>query len=377
MFDCVHPRLTNKPTLSDLLGAIRSRRRDGLDLYQSQIFLKLISDSALQQNSSFLNLMNESHHGRDINITFTEVWNLKDDCIRVRKLVDLIHEEYELWLRREPPIVERSVPNIPQAAIPMLKNVPVIFNLAAFTSESPASDTYIDAEPFSTDRLRNCAIYKINTHNFGFAGFINCKCIVDLSEEYVPDNSLVITLHENNIYARRLHQDQYYPQYVVLSSDATNPLKRPPTILLPSAEVRLLKVIGIIFSDEPTFPRPSGEAILENNADFIEKVEVIFQVSGDSAIPLALPQQMVLGGKSLISRDIKEFEGSLVAISTSQGDGFKRIGKQLPGAPHIRQFDSIGGLGESQIVRLEDIDDSFSDIPILHSARIILGLLYE
>ena len=81
MFDSVHPKLTNKPTLSDLLGAIRSRRKDGLDLYQSHIFLKLISDSALQQNSSFLNLMNESHHGRDINITFTEVWNLKDDCI--------------------------------------------------------------------------------------------------------------------------------------------------------------------------------------------------------------------------------------------------------------------------------------------------------
>ena len=72
-----------------------------------------------------------------------------------------------------------------------------------------------------------------------------------------------------------------------------------------------------------------------------------------------------------------ELEGSPVAIATSEGSAFKRIGKAVPRAPHVRQFESIGGLGESMLVRTEDIEDSFTALPLLQSIRRVLGVLYE
>ena len=48
-----------------------------------------------------------------------------------------------------------------------------------------------------------------------------------------------------------------------------------------------------------------------------------------------------------------------------------------PEAPHIRQFESIGGRGDSVLVCTEEIDDKFSALPQLNSARHVLGVLYS
>ncbi len=76
--------------------------------------------------------------------------------------------------------------------------------------------------------------------------------------------------------------------------------------------------------------------------------------------------------------DLVRTEGQLVAVSTTEGHAFKRVGRSVPGARHLVQFEPIGGLGESMVARVEVVeDDPYDDVPIVTDARAVLGVLYE
>lgn len=376
-FDIPAPDLPNRPTLSDLINVIRRRMNISNEAFASQAFQRFVSDPNLLDGSTFIRLMNESHHGNEDEITFNEVWQVKDACVSIRGLVDAAHEEYERWMRRDPREPALAMPDIPEALAQPSFSVPVIENLAAFTSEAAPGEPLQSEEQFSGSLLANHAIYVINTHNFGFSAPIGCRAIVDLGSENVPDKSLVIALHREKVYARRLLRDTTNPEFIALGSEAENPLKRPPSLVLPAEEVRLLMVVGILFDDRPYYTRSTQEADLVNDSDFLEKVEIVFKVRGESALPLALPEQIILGGSCLDPTQLREMEAFLVAIATSDGAALKRNGKAVQGAPHVRQFESIGGLGESMLVRTENIENAFGNLPLLHSARHVLGVLYD
>jgi len=375
-FDVPAAKLPKKPTLSDLMGAIRARRNNGHDAFVGQVFSDLVSDPALTKGSPFVDLLNLSHHGNQNKITFKAVWQVKGACVRVRELVDAAYEEYERWLRREPRAFPRSKPVSPEPVTLQPFNVPVIENLAAFTVDTSPGEALETEERFTSDWLANHAVYVISTHNFGFAGPMNCRAIVDLSHEAITDNALVIAMHQDKVYARRLLHDDARSGIIALGSEAEDPRKRPPSVFLPMEEVRLLRVVGLLFDDRPHYPRAKEEAVLVNDAYLLEKTEVVWEVREDSALPLALPGQTILGGSCLMPDQLQGTEGHLVAIATSDGSVLKRIGKALPGARHIRVFESVGGLGESMLVRTEEVDDTFGDLPLLHSAHRVLGVLY-
>lgn len=376
-FDIADSGLPPNPTFSDLMSAIRARMRVPHEAFASRAFAKLKSHPALANNSPFVNLMNQSHHGNEDEITFNHVWLVREECIQVRKLIDEAHEEYERWLRRDPREPLLFMPAYPEPMTPPSLDVPLIMDLAAFTTDTPATEVAEAEEHFSGSWFENRALYLINTHNFGFAATPNCRAIVDLSDRSIIDRMLVIAIHRDKIYARRLLRDDSNPNVVALASEAENPLKRPRSVLLPTKEVRLLNVVGILFDDRPHFPKPSEEAKLLNDFDLVKNVQLVFKVRGDSAIPLALPGQIILGGGLVMTSQLDELEGSPVAIATSEGSAFKKIGKAVPGTPHVRQFESIGGLGESMLVRTEDIKDSFNALPLMQSIRCVLGVLYD
>lgn len=70
-------------------------------------------------------------------------------------------------------------------------------------------------------------------------------------------------------------------------------------------------------------------------------------------------------------------EGQLVALTLASGAGvFKRVGPALPPPfTHLRQFESIGGLGASLIVSMV-LDDDRLGIPTFSQARVVIGVLY-
>jgi hypothetical protein len=56
---------------------------------------------------------------------------------------------------------------------------------------------------------------------------------------------------------------------------------------------------------------------------------------------------------------------------------FKRVGSRLPGKlGYLRQFEAIGGLGSSVVIAMEAIKDR-QQVPIMISARRVIGVLYE
>ena len=108
-----------------------------------------------------------------------------------------------------------------------------------------------------------------------------------------------------------------------------------------------------------------------------EPVEVAFQLRDDSAVPLALPGQWLLGGKALSAEDLMDGEGLHVAVATSDGQQvFKRVGRPIfPGRGDIRLFESIGGRGNSVALALEE-SVAEGGIPFVVSARLVLGVIY-
>lgn len=379
LFDVSDSGLPKKPTLSDLMNAVRTRISAGNEPFTSKVFQKLVDDSALKEGSEFFDLMNQSHHSGEDQIMYTDVWEVKDVCIHVRKLVKAVYEEYERWLRRDPQVIIQDMPAIPGAFTALTLSVPIFENLAAFTSDDGLGEPIESGDQFFSTMLDNHAIYIINTHNFGFSVWINCRVIVDLGDEEVLDRNLVIALHKEKVYARRLLRDDSNPHLIALGSEAENPLKRPPSLLLPTEEVRLLRVVGVLFDDRPYYPRPTDEAVLETSFGAIEDIKIVFRVRKNdvSALPLAIGGQSILGGICLTPSQLAEKEGCAVAIATTEGTALKRIGRAVTGAPHVRLFESIGGLGASMLVRTEDVEDFFGKLPVLQSAREVLGVLYE
>ena len=143
------------------------------------------------------------------------------------------------------------------------------------------------------------------------------------------------------------------------------------------SKVRLFRILGAIFTDMAP-PSGGGEATAINMVPELGRIEVAYRVREDSAVPLALPGQIILGGAELTPSDLNEWQGKLVAVTLDDGTSiFKRVGARLPGGlAHLRQFESIGGLGSSIVVATEKLEGAASP-PTMISARRVLGVLYD
>ena len=96
----------------------------------------------------------------------------------------------------------------------------------------------------------------------------------------------------------------------------------------------------------------------------------------DSAIPLALPGQIALGGAAIAMDEFDAHLDEHVALHLDDGSSlFKRVGAKLP-APlqHLRQFESIGGLGLADVLA---IDCEHKGLRRVMHAFSIIGVLYR
>jgi hypothetical protein len=378
LFDVSDPAMPSRPTLADLLNAIRRRVNQGIEPFTGQAFRKLTNEPALQDKSEFLRLMNDSHHCRAHLITYNDVAGVANECRGALDLAHAVAEEYERWLRRDP--AEQDV--IEPASLPSGRDlsfsVPLVLATAAAGRDLPMYDVVEAEEPLICDWLDNHAIYVNNTSNLGFAGSKNCRLLVDLNGDLPENHSIVVALYDNRIYVRRLLHMYQDENLVGLTAETSNPVRRPRTLLVSKRHVTLMQVVGIIFSNDPVYPKPKDEATIDDAHAGLQQVEIALKVRGESALPLALPGQTILAGAKMRANELALNEGEPVVIATNEGTVFKRVGKLISGTRHVRQFESIGGLGESIIVRVEEYDkDAFRKLPILEDVRRIIGVLYN
>jgi hypothetical protein len=140
--------------------------------------------------------------------------------------------------------------------------------------------------------------------------------------------------------------------------------------------VALHQVVGVFFDHDVSVGPGKDEAVQVDNQRLFGRIEMGYRVVEDSAVPLVLPKQVALGGPSIELGLIRQHEGALVALSLEDGSGlFKRVGAALPGnLAHLRQFESIGGLGSSQILA---VGKPHQNVPSVLNARLIIGVLYQ
>jgi len=220
------------------------------------------------------------------------------------------------------------------------------------------------------------AVFYLRRNNFGFSAPEGSLAIVEAFSDTVADRRLVIARHGETLYARRFLRSQG-TDMIGLTAEIPDPRNRSPkTNILREAEVVLLQVVGVLFEHSIQVEPGQGEAVLVDASKVLERVELAFRVVEESAVPLALAHQIVLGGASIELDMLGQHQGALVALMLDDGSSiFKRVGSALPGElAHLRQFESIGGLGSSQILSM---GKEQAGVPIVIHARIILGVLYR
>lgn len=372
----------SKPlTLSDYLGRLRSLARFGANEFvRSPLVSGFLCDPALADGSPFLALLNKAHH-RDIgNIRYMDVLTISDDLNRIRLLVLEVHDEAIRWRRREPTGQATQTP-IPLKAIQTPSfDVGIHADLAAFTNGSPLFGAREEIDERLTGKwFEQKALFFIDSHNLGFSAERGSVAIVELEGPEVEDRRLVIALHGSEVYARRLLRARDSLGYVALAAETVNPKVSPPTKMFPASSVQIHRIVGFLFDERLQPPRTKEEAILIEHSPCLRQIETAFRVRDDSALPLALPGQVILGGADLQTSDLPSHEGRLAAVALDDGTSlFKRIGPALPGSlSHVRMFKSVGGLGDAQLVMTETVENRTSEFRLMVACRLVLGVLYR
>ncbi len=374
---------SSEPTLGTLIDTFRSRVMSGSEAFAGPAALALARCSDLLASSSTYELLNRAHHRDRATITAGEVRAVDGQLRHIQNLVSRAHEELELWLSRDLN-ARGSGPALRQTLSGEFKSrpfiVPIVRDLAAFTTRTIEHDPQLEEVPLTDGWFRGTGLFQLGSNNFGFSAPKHSIAIVELEPKEILDSRLVIALVDGKVYARRHIQDQKNPKMIALISEAENPLERAPSIVIPAQQAQLHKVVGILFEDRAPAVRIKGDAAQIQHSSLLDSVEVAFKVRQDSALPLAIEGQLVIGGRRVEPREISNAVGKVVAVATTDGQhALKRLGDEVPGLAGVHYFDSIGGKGNSLIARIAQsprVEEERLAIPKIESLRIILGVLY-
>lgn len=381
LFDnAAHPAWSTSnrsPTLADHLARLRGLvNKPPGEVFRGRAFADVCVDTALADGSSTLALLNKAHH-RKHEIRPGDVSLVFENLVRLRKLVERAHEEFRRWKHGadRSQARPRNVVTLQAARTTPTFSVMIHADLAAFTNGSAIGlpDGMPDGNISST-WFDDKSLFYIRSNNLGFQLPRGSVAVVAKEPDGGSDRDIVIARHRDTIRARRLLSARGTGT-VALAAETPDPRNSPPTMLVPADEVDIHPIVGAIFDYQLPPPSGRGEAVQVEELSGRVLVEVAFKVRGDSAVPLALPGQVVLGGAALELDTISVHQGCLAAIVLDDGSGvFKRIADALP-APfaHLRQFESVGGLGDSQVFAIEKPQPGFRKIT---SARLIVGVVY-
>jgi hypothetical protein len=367
------------PTLATFVQRLRPLvKASPQGMFSAHVFRRFVDHSALADGSPVIALMNKAHHGRRHEIRAADVAQCADSLSDLLTLVEQMYEECYRWRRRDPPkdySVSEAPPALSSMSHPAL-NVLVCPDLAAFTQYAPSGESQEFPECLDPHLLDNSAAFYLRRPNFGFAAPPGSLAIVKAEPGPTADRWLVIARHGSATYARRLVRGMN-TGVVGLTADVPDPRNRTPkTILLPETEIAVHEVIGIIFDHSVTVSQGQDEAVLVDASGVWKRVEIAFRVADDSAVPLALDKQVVLGGGCIELNKLGQHKDALVALTLDDRSGiFKRVGAALPNElAHLRQFESIGGLGSSQVLSVGKPHKGFRNVT---NARAIIGVLYH
>lgn len=365
------------PTLSDHLGRLRGLMRSGSnELFRSRLLAYFCNLPALKEQAPALQLLNKAHHSSKASIRPKEVADVLRDLESLRRAAERLHEEFRLFRRREP-----LVPPMTEVA-PLEPNVVPFFrvfiqpSLAAFVREAAVGDTQeTEFEEISSGWFHDKAFFLLRSSNLGFAGPASSVAIVEVEPSQIEDRRLVIARRGKEVFARRLLRP-LDKDLVALAAETPDPRRSPQTLIVHENDVTLHRVVGILFDTPNAAPASKAEAVQIDGTGMLPRVRSAYKIKEDSAIPLALPGQIALGGQQIEMTDFDTFIERYVALHLDDGQSiFKRVGDRLPEPlSHLRRFESIGGLGVADILAVDQPQAGFRTVV---KAVQVLGVLYH
>jgi hypothetical protein len=322
-------------------------------------------------------LLNKAHHADKSKITYAEVLGEADKLRSLRTDVEAVHEEFRRWKWRDTPASHGTVVPLKAATFPKF-DVDIHPDLAAFTGVPVKGGSQaITTERFDSSWFEGKSFFYLKNDNMGFAAPASSIVVVESDPKPGNDRNLVIAMHRGDTLARRLFRPQTEAIALALAAQTPDPRKSPPTRLVDPSEVQVHRVLGVLFDDLPP-PQEKQEAVQVEEAPGLKRIVTAYRVRDESALPLALDGQIILGGPAISPADIQKYEGRFVALTLADGESIlKRVGPALSGVKAARLFESIGGLGASEVIALEVVEGESHGLRVMSFARLVLGVIYE
>ena len=373
-----HSAPTRPPTLIPLFDRLRGLVAGrSNELFKSPILASFCNDSALAPGAEPRRILNQSHHDK-ASISYGDVQAIDGDLKRLRTGVERVHEEFRRHRWREP-LTETPPENVislaPLRAPPF--NVPVCEDIAAFTGHHPAGGSQASpCEMLSSSWFDDKALFYIRHDTMGFAIPSGAVAIVEVDAANVRDHSLVVARRGDQAYARRLLRPRNGEGFS-LAAELTDPRRSRPTLAFEDHAIEVHRVVGVLLSHLPP-PEGRQEATEIDSDPILARVEVAYRVREESAVPVALPNQTLLGGGIVSPEDLGRMEGQMVALTLEDGSSIlKRVGALVSSQlPYLRHFETIGGLGDSIVIATEPIEGA-PDMPTMAYARTVIGVIYD
>lgn len=371
------PMVMHKPTLADLINALRSARHNGERPFDEAPFETLLLQSAIRTTAPFYTIINKAHHrlheitpfeAGQVSEVFDQIDRLLRSCSAAyaRSMGRLTREDRDLFLIDEPPA--------PTPA--KLTHQP--FSLLGEVSARSSTNVLALAQPgetFDVSELGEVALYGVRSPGLGSFAFQGQVVIVSLERE-AGDGDPVVALSEGKTYLRRLLGDRRDPSRIVLACERTGTDRVPPTLVLPRAKTRLLPVAGVLF-DQESFGGKE-EACPIDASTILDRNLVAARVTVDSAYPIIRSGDIVLleAVKNLSAVEIARLQDRIVVattgVTTESIAYLKRLGVEV--SPGVRILENVGIKGGALAISL-NTDIAVGNIPVLQALWRVHGAL--
>jgi len=369
---------TKAPTLIPLLDKLKSVINNNAgELFSNPVVKSFASHPALQNGAEARRILNESHHDKT-SIRYQDVVAVEAEFANLRSEIENVHQQFRFYRFREPLSQDTASPSENIVALPKMNTptfaVPVCPDLAAFTAGAVGENSQeIIGEKLDSDFFDDKALYYVRGETLGFAAPSGSVIIVECEPYSGKDQNLVLAKFGDAVFARRMFASRDATG-ISLVAEMPDPRTRRKTLTFDPTKLRVFKIVGAVFSSMPP-PQGKHEAINVEAVPELQTVEIAYRVREDSAVPLALPGQIVLGGPPLQLGDLSNSEGKIVAVTLEDGRSLlKRVGAQI--AEYLWQFETIGGLGASIVATIGPATN-IGHLPTIASARPVIGVLYD
>ena len=346
-----------KPTLSDLIDALRMARNNGERPFNEAPFDRLLTHPELKDTAPFYRCINRAHH-RPQDVTphdAGEVNRVFNDINRRLRSCSAAYARFMGRLTREEEgLATDDLPPAPSATVVGTEPIQVLGQVSARSSADLLAGG-LDTQAFEPAKLGQVACYGVRSHGLSPIALQGQVVIASLESDAV-DGDPVIALCGGRTYLRRVLHDGKDPSRIVLACDRNGTEQVAPTLLLERAKTRLLPVVGVVYEERGFAGR--DEAVEVEGSKLLTRSLVAASVADDSAFPVIRDGDLVL--MEPVARvdgaELARLDDSLVVATVGTGSEEFAYLKRLGGiaAPGVRILENAGLKGSAVSIAIND-----------------------